>query len=367
MKRFTKTCAWLLILSIGLLSACKRSGGTTNAVRKDITQAVYASGKIYPLLDYKVFSKLPGYVQKIHVHIGDSVKIGQELVTIKSEVSGLNVSTAKNLLDLARTNAAPDSPQLSALRQELAASKSKFQLDSLEFTRYSNLMRDNATTKTSYDQAKTQFEISRQNFLKAGSNYQTNKDRIRVELENAQIQYDAQVSNKNDYSITSAVNGKVYDIIPKEGELVSTAVVLMEIGDGAHYEVELSVDETDISLIRKAEEIVYAIDAYGDQVFKGKVTESYPRINQANKTSKVMASIDLPSAVTIYSGMSVEANIIIAQRKNALVIPREYLIDGKSVKLKSGGELVPVHKGAEDLQYVEILEGLDENTKIVKP
>jgi HlyD family secretion protein len=357
----------LIVLSVLIFGSCKRSSETITPSRKDLTQAVYASGKIYPLNDYKVFSKLPGYIEKIHIKIGDSVKAGQPLITIKSEVSELNVSTAKNLLDLAQKNANENSSYLTALKQDIASAKSKYELDSVNFTRYSSLMKENATSKLSSDQAKTQFEISKQNYLKAINAYSNTKDKIRVELENAKNQYDAQVSNKNDYTITSAVNGKVYDIVPKEGELVNTQIVIMEIGDGGKYEVELSVDETDVSLIKKDQEIVYVIDAYKDKVFKGKVIESYPRINQTNKTSKIIASINLDPGTVIYSGMSIEANIIIAEKKAALVIPREYLIEGNKVKKKGEEELTTITKGAEDLEFIEVTSGIDESTEIVKP
>jgi multidrug efflux pump subunit AcrA (membrane-fusion protein) len=175
------------------------------------------------------------------------------------------------------------------------------------------------------------------------------------------------VSNKNDYTITSAVNGKVYDIVPKEGELVNTQLLLMEIGDGSQYEIELSIDETDVSLIQKNQDIVYSIDAYKDLVFKGKVVEAYPRINQSNKTSKVIASIVLDAKTMIYSGMSVEANIIIAEKKNVLVIPREFLVDGNKVKKKGSEELLQITKGASDLEFIEVLSGIDESTEIEKP
>jgi HlyD family secretion protein len=359
--------ATLLFSALLAFSSCKKSASVTTPVRRDITQAVYASGKIFPVNDYKVFSKLPGYIEKIHIHVGDSVKIGQKLITIKSEVSGLNVTTAKNLLDLAQKNGSEDSPLLLALKEDVSASRTRYQLDSLNYTRNANLLKENAISRSAYDQARTQEDISKQNFLKAISNYQSAKDRVRVELENAQIQYQAQISNQNDYTITSAVNGKVYDILPKEGELVNTLAILMEIGDKNSFEVELSVDETDISLLQKNQSIVFGIDAYGDKVFTGKVTEAYPRINQTNKTSKVMASINLQQETIIYSGMSVEANIIIAEKKNALVIPREFLVEGKKVKLKSTGELITVRKGAEDLQFVEVLDGIDEHTEIKKP
>jgi multidrug efflux pump subunit AcrA (membrane-fusion protein) len=163
------------------------------------------------------------------------------------------------------------------------------------------------------------------------------------------------------------MNGKVYDIIPKEGELVTTLIMLMEIGDGSQYEVELSVDETDISFLQKGQSIAFTVDAYKDKIFKGKVLEAYPRINQSNKTSKVVSSIALDKNTVVYSGMSVEANIIIAEKKNILVIPREYLVGSNKVKLKSNDELVTIKVGAEDLEYVEVLSGIDENTEIKKP
>ena len=65
--------------------------------------------------------------------------------------------------------------------------------------------------------------------------------------------------------------------------------------------------------------------------------------------------------------MSVEANIIILEKKNALVIPREFIIQNNKVKLKSSNELVEIQKGAEDLEFVEITGGIEEGTEIVKP
>lgn len=357
----------ILLLAVTSIASCKNKSSTTHPSLKDVTQAVYASGKIFPLNDYKVYSKLPGYIEKIHIHVGDSIKVGQVLMTIRSEVSVLNVNTAKNLLDLAQKNANESSTYITALKQDVASAKSRFELDSVNYFRYSNLMKDNAISKVQLDQSQMQFEVSKQNYLKASNSFSNAKDKIRVELENARIQYQAQVSNKNDYTLTSAVNGKVYDIIPKEGELVNTQSVLMEIGDDTNFNVELSVDETDVSLVQKNQDIVYEMDSYKDVVFKGKVVETYPRINQSNKTSKVIASIEIDKKTIIYSGMSIEANIIITEKKNVLVIPREFLVEGNKVKKVGSSELTIIKKGAQDMEFVEILDGLNESDEIVIP
>jgi multidrug efflux pump subunit AcrA (membrane-fusion protein) len=126
------------------------------------------------------------------------------------------------------------------------------------------------------------------------------------------------------------------------------------------------VDETDIALLEKGQQIVYTIDAYKDKEFKGTVEEEYPRISPGNKTSRVISTVEIPNGLKVFSGMSVEANIVIAEKKNILVIPREYLSAEKTVKVKGKDEPVKVETGVSDLQFVEILSGITESDEIVK-
>ena len=146
-----------------IFASCKNESNSTTPQQKDITQAVCASGKIYPINNYKVYSKLPGYVEKIHVHVGDSVKVGDPIITIKSEVSDLNVTTAKNLLSLAQKNANENSGLINTLKQDVASAKSKYELDSTNYKRFEALSKQNATSTMQLDQSKTQFDISKQN------------------------------------------------------------------------------------------------------------------------------------------------------------------------------------------------------------
>ena len=95
--------------------------------------------------------------------------------------------------------------------------------------------------------------------------------------------------------------------------------------------------------------------------------ELYPRINQLNKTSKVVASIDFDKSLTMFSGMSVEANIIVSKKNNALVIPREFLLEDSKVIRKSENDTIKIQKGAQDLEVVEIVGNIDEKTELIKP
>ncbi len=355
----------LLYASLLLLFSCSKPGSTSKPLRKDLTQAVYASGKIFPVNHYSLFSKFPGYVEKIHVHVGDRIMAGQPLVTIQNQLNDLNVNSAKNLLQLAQQNADENGSVFISLKQEVMAAGSKYELDSINFIRTSVLMKENATSKLNYDQSKTQLDASKATFIRAQQNLNNSRERLKVELLNAKNQLNAQLSNRNDYNILSVINGKVYDIIPEVGDLVNPQIQLMEIGDSSSFEVELAVDETDLSFIRQNQEVVYTIDAYPNRIFHGKIIEIYPKVNVLSKTSRVKANFEDSPGIVLSSGMSVEANIIIAEKKDVLVVPREFLKDGK-VKVKGDDKLREIKTGASDLQFVEILSGVSENDVLVK-
>lgn len=356
----------VLLTACCVLSSCGSGSETVYPQKKDITQAVYASGKIFPKDDYKVSARLPGYVQEILVKVGDTVKAGQPLIRIRSDISDINVQAAKNQYALASKNASESGPILSAIMQEVSAAESKYLLDSTNYTRYENLLKTNSASQLQVDQARTLFETSRATWTKAKLNYSSTRDRLRTESTNAQLQLEAQTTNQGDYTINSVVSGKVYDIVPKVGDLVNSAMPLIEIGSATEFQVELSIDETDISLVVVGQEVLYEIDAYKDRPLTGTVVEIYPRISPGNKTAKIIASVSLEPDMIVYSGMSIESNIIIAEKKGVLVVPREYVKAGNTVKVKGKDDPVAVTIGASDLEYMEITSGLAETDELEK-
>ena len=64
-----------------------------------------------------------------------------------------------------------------------------------------------------------------------------------------------------------------------------------------------------------------------------------------------------------------EANIIIRQQNNALIIPRKALVADDSVQVKQDGNIktIAVETGIRTLDDVEIVKGLDESSLVVLP
>jgi HlyD family secretion protein len=369
--RFMRISAFagLVICVSFLFSACGNKEDKTMPIRKDITQAVYASGKIFPVDYYRLNVSIPGYIKEIYVKVGDTVEVGQPLFAMKSDVSNLNVATARNNLDLATLNASENSAYMNAVKQDVGLAREKMELDSANFARVQGLSESNATTRANLDQAKAQYIASKQNYQKARSSLEATRARLQTEVKNAQNLYKAQQSNSNDFTYFSSVTGKVYDIAGRQGEYYTPQQIIMELGRIDNYEVELSVDEADIHYLAKKQEVIFQTEAYPNLFLKGEIKEVYPKISSSNKSIKVMASINLPEGISMYAGATLEANIINQKKKDALVIPRYYL-SNDSVILKRKGqgkkEKIKVELGVGNVEFVEILSGLSPEDEVFK-
>jgi hypothetical protein len=68
-----------------------------------------------------------------------------------------------------------------------------------------------------------------------------------------------------------------------------------------------------------------------------------------------------------FSGLALEANIIIREKQDALVISKTMLLPGDSVLIETldGRKKVKVEKGIETIDEVEIVNGLDTTNRLV--
>ena len=74
--------------------------------------------------------------------------------------------------------------------------------------------------------------------------------------------------------------------------------------------------------------------------------------------------MDLPAL--LYHNTQLQANIIIGEREDTLVIPSAYLVHGDSVKLKNGS-VRSVQVGIRNEQWVEIVAGVNDSDVLRKP
>jgi multidrug efflux pump subunit AcrA (membrane-fusion protein) len=354
------------IVVVFALVACNRNGETIKPQVKPLTEAVYASGFVVSRDEYEVISQAEGYLDEKLVRDGDLIRKGDPLFVVDSDQQSSRYQLAKENYEMASGNYRDDSPVLGELKAARETARSKMQFDSLNYVRYSNLLKSNATSQSEFDRMRLAYENSTNEFILQSSRYKKTKNQLYIDLENAKSQLQIASDESGRYIVRSLVDGKVFRTMKEKGELVRRNEAIAVIGRADAFYLELSVDELDIQRVKEGQEIVVKIDAYPAKIFRATVDRVFPMINQAQQSLRVDGSfIDpLPGA---FSGLAVEANIIVRKKEKALVIPKSALLPGDSVFIETddGEKKVKVVKGIETLDEVEIVEGLDSGKKLL--
>lgn len=355
------TIRLLLILT---LVSCSKEQDKILPEQRSLTESVYSSVTIQPDSLYQVYAIVAGILDINLVEEGDLVKKDEAIIEIINNAPKLNSQNAKLALDLAQENYNGSAAILSGIEEEIAAGKLRLSNDSINYFRQKNLWEQNIGSKVDFDNRKLSYELSRNNLQLLKSKYNRTKNELLTAVRQAQNNYRASLITTKDFTVNSKMNGKVYALNKEPGEIVNTTQPLAMIGSATNFVVELLIDEVDIVRITKGLEVLVNLDAYNDVIFKAKVTKIYPKKDERNQTFKVEAHFDkLPDI--LYPGLSGEANIIIAKRDSVLTIPKEFLIDNNKV-ITAEGEII-VTTGLQDLEYIEIVSGINKGTNIYKP
>lgn len=356
-----------LFLLIALFSAgCKRSTDGTSPAYRELTEAVYASGNVYPRNEYTVTADAQGVLQQRLVNEGDSIRQNQLLFVLESATEYARQQAAANAYRQSRANLGANSPVLAELEAQIRNARTRLANDSINYNRFKELYGQNATSKAEMEKAELNYTLSRNNLRAQTNTFQRNRDQIRLDVENNRSQLvTTEVAGRNT-RIRSFVDGKVYEVYKEPGEVVKPGEQLALVGSSKQLYVQLAVDESDFGRIRVGQAVVLKADVYPDKVFKARVSKIYPKLNRTDQSFRVDAEFvgERPAS---YYGLTVEANIIISQNRHVLTIPKSYIFGNDSVWVDQDGkkQKVKFQKGAENFDLVEVKGGLNEKSKVM--
>lgn len=359
MKPFILLCLCLAFWS------CKKTKESFQITYGDITESVYASGKIKAIDQHNIYSTVNGILENIDVKVGDNVITGQTLFEIDNLTSELNTENARIALDLSAENNRKGSDRLEEIELNVNFAHEKLELDSTLFCRQKKLWEQNIGTQIEFEQKKLNYNNSLTNYQTALKKLSQLKTQLKNELSRASINYDISKKLSGDYAIKSTLNGKIYDILRENGELVTPQTPLAIIGKADTFLLELAVDENDIIKVNPGQSIIITMDSYKGDALDAIVDKIYPIMNERTRTFMVESHFINPPK-KLFPNLSVEANIIIQTKKNIVTIPNNYIIDGKYV-LVGENEKREIKTGLKDYQKTEVIEGLKENETIYKP
>ncbi len=358
MKKLLIVCWFFLWLS------CGKKQDTIVPTKTRLTESVYSSVTIQPDSLYQAYAAVNGILDRNLVEEGDNVTRGTPLVQIINNAPKLNTENAKFALRQAQENYSGSAAILKSLQEEIESADLALKNDSINYFRQKNLWEQHIGSKVQFENRKLAYELSKNKVRLLKNSYERTEKELFTNLQLAKNNYRTSQISTKDFTITSKINGKVYAIYKNPGEIVNTMEPLAAVGSANDFIVELLVDEVDIVKLSVGQKTLVTLDAYGTEVFEAEVSKIYPKKDERSQTFKVEAIFMHPPK-KLYPGLAGEGNIVIAEKENVLTIPSEFLIDGNQVQTEEG--LVPVSIGLKNLERVEILGGIDDKTKILKP
>ncbi len=353
------------------------------AERGDLARVVVATGKIQPLSKVEVKSKASGMVKKLYVDYDDRVKEGQTLMELDKVQLEAVVREAQANYQAAQ--ASLDSSKAQLERNKVDAEGPDVPFLKLNMDRAEQMYKDGVMSKSFVEDAEKNYQLALNKQMSAQRNLLVSRAEIaksEAQVAQAKASLENAEEDLRNSTIVSPITGLVLSRDVSVGDGVSSILILgsqatliMTLGDTSEVYVQGKVDEADIGKVYLGQPARIVVESFKDKKFVGKVTRISPFGKEKDNvtTFEVRVSISNPTG-ELKANMSANAEIILDEKKNVLMVPEASLIYDKdrnaSVELpdpkaENGRKKVPVKLGISNGVKTEIVSGLNEKQQVV--
>ena len=193
-------------------------------------------------------------------------------------------------------------------------------------------------------------------------------DQLRFDLENARASLRLAKLELSYGAVTAPISGVVSARNIKPGNLVQINTPIFTIVDTSRLEATLNVPEREIETLKPGQAVALAVDAMPGKAFEGRIDRVSPVVDSGSGTFRVICTFE--GGGLLQPGMFGRISINYDQRANALVIPRNAIIDDGSAPavytVREGkASRIALKLGYTEGGWVEVREGLNEGESVV--
>ncbi len=344
----------------------------TSIVYSDIWEEVQVTGQIEMEAETFLAPGIDGFIEKIYVKEGDSIKKGQALLKIKN------------------------SDSLISIYKDFVTTKASLKTAKEKFTSYETLYNNRAVSKIEFDNSKNDYESMLFSFNAIN-------ERISLlKLKGVRFPEKITLNIKSDTIIEAPVDGTIMLINYKVREFLSLTNPIMKIVNLDTPIAVLNCDEIDVNQVQVGQKVIIKSEALGERELDGTVYQvgSLAVIRDNLSTIEVKVKIANPENIKLRPGLTCDGKVIVKENKDVFTVPLESIyeevnkmITQKSVVVKENIKrehkrfvfvikpLVPekkykeyfvgvlkkkiVETGISNDRYIEITTGLEEKDMVV--
>lgn len=390
--------------------------------RSLLESKVTANGEVRPIQFINLTAEVAGRVTDVFVKEGDLVKKGKPLLRVDPtqlansasvQEAGLRMAQADVQNQAAAINVAENAINTSraalvTAQADLERAQVEKNNASIELKRQTDLLESGIASRSNYDTAKMRFDSAAAsvNAAKARveqAEVQIKDTEIRVrqakaalDSSNARVaqqkaslaQSSDQLSKTTQYATIDGVVGGPIIQVGTFAVSSFSSTGLMVIADMSVINVEVKVDETDITNVKHGQKGKVKVDALGEREIEGEVVEiaqtaltrSGQNIAQTATTGSqeakdfkvVIRLVNMTEEVRdrLRPGMSATAVITTDRRENIITAPLQALVERDPQQIKPGGTGAPAEGQSQNPKDKKPIKGLfvvENNKTVFKP
>ena len=345
----------LIIGLFGLVIWLKYKGQTqkvtddfVHAKKGDVLNKIFVSGILVSEKEVALKSQMSGILEKVYVETGQVVRKGQSIAKVRLY---------------------PDPNKLEMAKKNVRVAEVDFDIAEARYLRNKKLFNKGIIPREEYEQFERRWKISIEELSYA-----------KKQLQIAKHGFSDAKENKSDI-IFSTISGTVLEIYLKEGSSVIERNTFNEgsniasIANMKEIIFKGKVAEKDIEYFTSDISLKVVMNSFNKKVLDAQLVKISPKGVVENGITKFdiecKVQIDQSDAISIRSGYTAVAEIVLEKAENVLTLDEKYihfeqdstfvyLLDGDKKKYQS------IVTGISDGINVQILSGLDENSKVYK-
>jgi RND family efflux transporter MFP subunit len=295
--------------------AWRRAGPVTVEVvrptRGPAVDAIYATGTVEPTVMLPIAPRIAGRLATLNVDEGANVKAGQVLARL-------------------------DATDLESTVDELAA-RARFAADQLRRT---------------------------EELVKRGVAAAIDLDRARSEADAANASLRRARAQRDFAALIAPANGTIIRRDGEIGQYIPAGQPVFYLSCCAPLRVTAEVDEEDIPRVRIGQPVVLRADALPGRTYDGSVAEITPKGDPVARSYRVRIRVPEPDGLQV--GMTMDANLVVSERQNALLVPTSAIRDAAVWTVVDGRlRRQPLRVGVSGPARTEVLSGLADDAIVV--
>lgn len=324
------------------------------------------------------------YVSKGQV-IGqlDHIDLDNQIMQAESKVraaqANLNVTKTPPLNPEIKKNEATIRQYQESLK-ELLITKKNLQT---ELEGVQNLYDKGLITKQQLNTSQTQVEVADQKIKSAQQQIESLNQSLKIvnlgsttqEIEASKSQVNTALAEVNiyksqldNYIVRSPLNGVVTKKFLSVGSLVTQNTPIATVTNVNNPQIMLNIPENQIENIKIGQKIDIKTSNDSKNIYKAKVVEIYPTIDDTSRLGKVRAEMLLKNNLKL--GMNIIGNIYTIEKNNTIVIPTDAIIKDKNeIFVYTAVDNKAVKKnivlGIEEPDTTEVISGIKPEDKVV--